>query len=73
MMGALVGGLHVAGSLGAYARWYRTRTQHGVWRLLDHGLRAPGVIRTTKSFANHRSRYEGGPPCSGPGEAAGGR
>src|SRR5690606_14916524 len=50
-MGALVGGLHAAGSLGAYADWVRTLTQRDVLRLLDPSLRAPGVIRLSKIFA----------------------
>lgn len=50
-MGALVGGLHAAGSLGAYTDWVRTLTQRDVIRLLDPTLRAPGAIRAEKILA----------------------
>lgn len=50
-MGAVVGGLHAAGSLGAYTEWVRTLTQRDVIRLLDPAVRAPGVIRAEKVLA----------------------
>jgi len=50
-MGALVGGLHAAGVLPAYAEWARGLTQRDVLRLLDPTIRAPGAIRAEKVFA----------------------
>lgn len=50
-MGAVVGGLHAAGRLGAYTDWVRTLTQRDVWRLLDPSFKAPGVIRAEKVLA----------------------
>ena len=49
-MGALVGGLHAAGALPAYAEWARGLTQRDVLRLLDPTIRAPGAIRAEKVF-----------------------
>ena len=50
-MGALVGGLHAAGQLPAYAEWVRGLTQRDVLRLLDPSLRSPGLIRGNKVMA----------------------
>lgn len=50
-MGALVGGLHAAGGLGAYAEWARTLTQRDVLRLLDPSIKGPGAIRGEKILA----------------------
>lgn len=50
-MGAVVGGLHAAGKLGAYTDWVRTLTQRDVVRLLDPSVRAPGLIRADKVLA----------------------
>lgn len=50
-MGALVGGLHAAGALGAFADWARTLTQRDVLRLMDPSLKAPGAIRGEKILA----------------------
>ncbi|WP_024287418.1 patatin-like phospholipase family protein [Cellulomonas sp. KRMCY2] len=50
-MGALVGGLHAAGRLGAFADWSRTLTQRDVLRLLDPSLKAPGAFRGEKILA----------------------
>ena len=50
-MGALVGGLHAAGRLPAYAEWIRGLSQRDVIRLLDPSLRTPGVIRGSKIMA----------------------
>ena len=50
-MGAVVGGLHAAGSLPVYADWTRTLTQRDVLRLLDPSFRAPGAFRGEKILA----------------------
>jgi NTE family protein len=50
-MGALVGGLHAAGGLGAYAEWARTLTQRDVLRLLDPAIKGPGAICGEKILA----------------------
>lgn len=50
-MGALVGGLHAAGRLPAYAEWVSGLTQRDVLRLLDPSVRAPGAIRGDKVLA----------------------
>ena len=50
-MGAVVGGLHAAGQLQAYADWVSTLTQRAVLRLLDPTLTSPGVIRAEKILA----------------------
>ena len=47
-MGALVGGLHAAGSLDEFADWARTLTQRAVLRLLDPSITAAGVLRAEK-------------------------
>lgn len=47
-MGALVGGLHAAGSLPAFTEWARSLTSRELLRLLDPSLRAPGAIRAEK-------------------------
>ncbi len=50
-MGAVIGGLHAAGRLGAYADWVRSLNQRDVLRLLDPSLTAPGAIRADKIVA----------------------
>jgi NTE family protein len=47
-MGAVIGGLHAAGRLDAYADWVSGFTQRDVIRLLDPVIRAPGAIRGEK-------------------------
>ncbi len=47
-MGALVGGLHAAGSLDEFADWAQTLTQRAVLRLLDPSITAAGVLRAEK-------------------------
>ena len=47
-MGALVGGLHAAGSLDEFAEWATTLTQRAVLRLLDPSITAAGVLRAEK-------------------------
>ncbi len=47
-MGALVGGLHVAGSLDDFADWAKNLSQSGVLRLLDPAWRGPGFFRAEK-------------------------
>ncbi|PND55716.1 esterase [Mycobacterium sp. ENV421] len=47
-MGALVGGLHAAGSLDEFAKWAQTLTQRAVLRLLDPSITAAGVLRAEK-------------------------
>jgi NTE family protein len=47
-MGALVGGLHAAGSLDEFADWAKTLTQRAVLRLLDPSITAAGVLRAEK-------------------------
>ena len=50
-MGALVGGLHAAGTLGPYTEWARTVTHRDVLRLLDLSIKGPGAIRGDKILA----------------------
>lgn len=50
-IGAVIGGLHAAGSLPAYAEWVRSLTQRDVLRLLDPALRGPGMIGGDKILA----------------------
>ena len=47
-MGALVGGLHVAGALDEFADWAKTLSQSAVLRLLDPAWRGAGVFRAEK-------------------------
>ncbi|WP_156688276.1 patatin-like phospholipase family protein [Mycobacterium sp. Marseille-P9652] len=47
-MGALVGGLHAAGRLDAYADWAKSLTQRTILRLLDPSITAAGVMRAEK-------------------------
>lgn len=47
-MGALVGGLHAAGSLDEFSDWAKTLTQRAVLRLLDPSISAAGVLRAEK-------------------------
>jgi NTE family protein len=58
-MGALVGGLHAAGQLPAYADWVGGLTQRDVLRLLDPSLRAPGAIRGEKILARVSELLDG--------------
>jgi len=50
-MGALVGGLHAAGGLDAYAAWARTLTQREVLRFLDLSVGGGGMIRAERVIA----------------------
>src|SRR6201997_1959310 len=47
-MGALVGGLHVAGALDEFADFAKTLSQSAVLRLLDPAWRGPGFFRAEK-------------------------
>ena len=47
-MGALVGGLHAAGSLDEFTTWAQTLTQRTMLRLLDPSISAAGVLRAGK-------------------------
>lgn len=47
-MGALVGGLHAAGSLDEFTEWATTLTGPAMLRLLDPSISAPGVFRAGK-------------------------
>ena len=58
-MGALVGGLHAAGQLEAYAQWVLGLSQRDVLRLLDPSPSAPGVIRAEKIMAKVRELLAG--------------
>jgi NTE family protein len=58
-MGALVGGVHAAGSLPPYAEWARGLRQRDVVRLLDVSLSAPGAIRAEKILARVRELLAG--------------
>ncbi len=58
-MGALVGGVHAAGRLEAYAAWARRLRQRDVVRLLDVSLSAPGAIRADKVLARVRDLLGG--------------
>ena len=58
-MGALVGGLHAAGSLDAYAQWVRALSQRDVLRLLDPSPSAPGAIRAEKIMTKVRELLGG--------------
>ncbi|HWT94137.1 MAG TPA: patatin-like phospholipase family protein [Solirubrobacteraceae bacterium] len=53
-MGALVGGVHAAGELDAFADWALSLTQRDVLRLLDVAIKAPGVIRAERVLARVR-------------------
>ncbi|MDD9369300.1 MAG: patatin-like phospholipase family protein [Acidimicrobiales bacterium] len=58
-MGALVGGLHAAGTLEPYAEWVRGLRQRDVVRLLDVSLSAPGAIRAERILARVRELLAG--------------
>ncbi len=58
-MGALVGGLHAAGKLPAYAETVAAMTQRDVFRLLDPSFRAPGAFRGEKLMARVSELLEG--------------
>ncbi|MFI7584077.1 patatin-like phospholipase family protein [Kocuria sp. M1N1S27] len=58
-MGALVGGLHAAGQLEAYAQWVEGLNQRDVLRLLDPSPSAPGAIRAAKIMAKVRELLDG--------------
>lgn len=53
-MGALVGGLHAAGSLDEFASWATTLTQRSVLRLLDPSIAAAGVLRAERFLGTVR-------------------
>lgn len=50
-MGAVIGGLHAAGELDAYAGWVSSLSQRDVIRLLDPTIKGPGAIRAEKILA----------------------
>lgn len=54
-MGALVGGLHVAGKLGDFTVWAMGLKQFDVWRLMDPAVREPGLVRAQR-VTRHLSR-----------------
>ena len=58
-MGALVGGLHAAGSLEPYTDWATSLSQLDVLRLLDPSLSSPGAIKADKVFARVRELLGG--------------
>jgi len=58
-MGAVIGGLHAADKLDAYADWVGTLTQRDVLRLMDPTLKAPGAIRAEKVFAKVAELLDG--------------
>jgi NTE family protein len=58
-MGALVGGLHAAGSLEPYTDWVRRLRQRDVVRLLDVSLSAPGAIRAERILARVSELLDG--------------
>lgn len=58
-MGALVGGLHAAGQLGAYTDWVTTLTQRDVLRLLDPAITGPGVLRMERVLARMTEYLDG--------------
>lgn len=58
-MGALVGGLHAAGSLEPYTDWAMSLSQLDVLRLLDPSLSQPGAIKAEKVFAKVRELLRG--------------
>ena len=58
-MGALVGGLHAAGSLEEFARWATTLTQRAVLRLLDPSISAAGVLRAGRILDTVRDMLGG--------------
>jgi len=53
-MGALVGGMHAAGSLDEFADWAKTLTQRAVLRLLDPSITAAGVLRAERFLGTVR-------------------
>lgn len=58
-MGALVGGLHAAGSLEEFAEWATTLTQRAVLRLLDPSISAAGVLRAGRILDTVRDMLGG--------------
>lgn len=58
-MGAVIGGLHCAGKLEAYADWVTSLSQRDVLRLLDPSIKAPGVIRAEKVMARVAALLDG--------------
>lgn len=58
-MGALVGGLHAAGSLAEFAQWATTLTQRAVLRLLDPSISAAGVLRAGRILDTVRDMLGG--------------
>ncbi|MEO5722741.1 MAG: patatin-like phospholipase family protein, partial [Ilumatobacteraceae bacterium] len=53
-MGALVGGLHAAGSLRGYTEWVIGLKQRDILRMLDLSISAPGALRAERIFARVR-------------------
>ena len=58
-VGALVGGLHVAGRLDDFADWILTLRRVDVLRLLDVSFASPGVIRAERIAARVRELVGG--------------
>ncbi|MGV8978558.1 MAG: patatin-like phospholipase family protein [Cellulomonas sp.] len=50
-MGALVGGLHAAGTLAPFTAWARTLSQRDILRLMDLSITGPGAINGDKILA----------------------
>ncbi len=58
-MGAVIGGLHCAGRMEAYADWVTGLSQRDVLRLMDPSIKAPGVIRAEKVMGRVASLLDG--------------
>jgi NTE family protein len=58
-MGALIGGLHAAGRLDAYAEWVCGLTARQVVGLLDVSIKAPGAIRGERILAKVSELLDG--------------
>jgi len=56
-MGALVGGLRAAGTLGDYTEWALGLNQFDVLRLLDPSITSAGAIKAEKVFARLREMF----------------
>jgi len=58
-MGAVIGGLHCAGRMEAYADWVTSLSQRDVLRLMDPSIKAPGVIRAEKVMGRVAALLDG--------------
>jgi len=58
-MGAVIGGLHCAGRMEAYADWVTGLSQRDVLRLMDPSIKAPGVIRAEKVMGRVAALLDG--------------